>query len=70
MGTGGHNVPLIKDNFGIRKLTPEECLKLQGFPSNFKIPTNMSNSRIYKMAGNSVSVSVIHRIFQKILLRI
>ena len=30
MGTGGHNVPLIKDN-GIRKLTPRECFNLQGF---------------------------------------
>src|SRR5699024_4735950 len=32
MGTGGHNVPLIKVKDGIRKLTPEETFKLQGFP--------------------------------------
>ena len=32
MGTGGHNVPLIKDDLGIRKLTPRECLNFQGFP--------------------------------------
>jgi DNA (cytosine-5)-methyltransferase 1 len=67
MGTGGHNVPLILDNFGIRKLTPKECLKLQGFNSNFKIPIKMSDSRIYKQAGNSVSVPVIHSIFKEIL---
>ena len=36
MGTGGHNVPLIKDDNGIRKLTPRECFNLQGFPKNFK----------------------------------
>ena len=30
MGTGGHNVPLIKDLYGIRKLTPRECFNLQG----------------------------------------
>jgi len=32
MGTGGHNVPIIKDDKGIRKLTPRECFNLQGFP--------------------------------------
>jgi DNA (cytosine-5)-methyltransferase 1 len=36
MGTGGHNVPIIIDNYGIRKLTPIECLKIQGF-EDFKI---------------------------------
>lgn len=61
MGTGGHNVPLIRDNYGIRKLTPQECLRLQGFNS-LKIPKEISDSRIYKMAGNSVSVPVIKRI--------
>lgn len=67
MGTGGHNVPLIKDNFGIRKLTPQECFKLQGFPEDFKIPEKMSDARLYKMAGNSVSVPVIKRIFDNII---
>ena len=32
MGTGGHNVPLIRVNDGIRKLTTDETFKLQGFP--------------------------------------
>jgi DNA (cytosine-5)-methyltransferase 1 len=32
MGSGGHNVPLIKDDFGIRKLTPKECFAFQGYP--------------------------------------
>jgi DNA (cytosine-5)-methyltransferase 1 len=67
MGTGGHNVPLIRDNFGIRKLTPLECFKLQGFPNDLKIPEKMSDARLYKIAGNSVSIPVIYRIFQKIL---
>ena len=31
IGTGGHNVPLIKDNDGIRKLTPRECFIYKGF---------------------------------------
>ncbi|MDY7061494.1 MAG: DNA cytosine methyltransferase [Sarcina ventriculi] len=62
MGTGGHNVPLILDDFGIRKLTPKECLLLQGFPEDFKIPEKMSNGQLYKQAGNSVTVTVIERI--------
>jgi DNA-methyltransferase (dcm) len=61
MGTGGHNVPIILSNKGIRKLTPRECFNLQGFPKNFKLP-DIANTRLYKQAGNSVVVSVIERI--------
>ena len=68
MGMGGHNVPLIKDSKGrIRKLTPRECLLLQGFPKDFIIPKNICDSRIYKQAGNSVSVEVIYRIAKEII---
>lgn len=66
MGTGGHNVPLIKSSDGIRKLTPRECFNLQGFPKNFLLPENMSDTRLYKQAGNSVVVPVINRIADKI----
>ena len=62
MGTGGHNVPLIKTDYGIRKLTPRECFNLQGFPANFILPIKLSNTRLYKQAGNSVTVPVIKRI--------
>ncbi len=68
MGMGGHNVPLIKDaKDRIRKLTPKECLMLQGFPEDFKIPNDLCDSRVYKQAGNSVSVEVIHRIANEIV---
>lgn len=68
MGMGGHNVPLIKDIKGrIRKLTPRECLLLQGFPKDFEIPKTLCDSRIYKQAGNSVSVEVIYRIAKEIM---
>ena len=68
MGMGGHNVPLIRDDKNrIRKLTPRECLLLQGFPSTFIIPSDVADSRIYKQAGNSVSVNVIKRIAEEIL---
>lgn len=58
MGTGGHNVPIIKDDYGIRKLTPRECFNLQGFPSTYSL-SELSNSSLYKLAGNAVSVGVV-----------
>lgn len=67
MGTGGHNVPLIKTDYGFRKLTPRECLRFQGFPDTFKIPSTLANSALYKQAGNSVSVPVIQAVAKKIL---
>jgi DNA (cytosine-5)-methyltransferase 1 len=66
MGTGGHNVPIVKDSFGIRKLTPRECFDLQAFPKNFFLPS-ISDSYLYKQSGNSVSVSLIKRIAKNIL---
>lgn len=65
MGTGGHNVPIIRDDFGIRKMTPGECFAFQGF-EDFKMP-KMALSHLYKQAGNSVSVPVIRRIAENIL---
>ncbi len=66
MGTGGHNVPLIKDDYGIRKLTPRECFSFQGYPSNYVLP-NISNGKLYMQAGNSVTVPLIQRIATEIL---
>lgn len=65
-GEGGHNVCLIKTKHGIRKMTPHECFNTQGFPLDFKLPEDMSESRLYKQAGNSVCVSVINRIADSI----
>jgi len=62
MGTGGHNVPLVKDSKDIRKLTPKECFIFQGFPQSFKFPKGIANSHLYKQAGNSVTVPVVKRI--------
>ena len=67
MGTGGHNVPLIRDNFGIRKLTPQETLKLQGFPIDDGFKTPVSDAMLYKQAGNAVSVPVVQLIATEIL---
>ena len=66
MGGGGHNVPLLKDNKGIRKLTPRECFNLQGFPRDYKLP-NLCDSALYKLAGNAVSVPVVELIVKKLV---
>jgi len=65
MGTGGHNVPIILDSFGIRKLTPQECLNLQGF-SDYNID-GFSDSIIYKLCGNSITTYVVDLIASKLL---
>lgn len=65
MGTGGHNVPIIKDEKGVRKLTPLECARLQGFPETYKIP-QLADTALYKQFGNSVSVPVVKAIAKKI----
>lgn len=66
MGTGGHNVPIIKDDKGIRKLTPMECIGFQGFDTTFTFPKDLALSHQYKQAGNSVTVKVIEKIAQEI----
>lgn len=65
MGLGGHNVPIIKNGAGIRKLTPLECFLLQGFPKEFKLP-DVADSKLYHQAGNSVTVTVVQRIAENI----
>lgn len=65
MGGGGHNVPLLKDEKGIRRLTPRECFNLQGFPSEYRLP-EVCDSALYKLAGNAVSVPVVRLIAEKI----
>ena len=68
MGEGGHNVPLIKTKYGIRKLTPMECFYAQGYPKSYKLPSDMADSKLYKQAGNSVVVPVIERIAKIIMI--
>ena len=74
MGTGGHNVPLIKVKDGIRKLTPTETFKLQGFPvgNGYELPQEINGkkypeSQLYKQAGNAVSVPIITTLSEEIL---
>jgi len=65
MGGGGHNVPLVKDSKGIRKLTPRECFNFQGFPQSYILPS-LADSNLYKLAGNAVSVPVVKLIAERL----
>lgn len=67
MGTGGHNVPIIKVEDGIRKLTPRECARLQGYPDTFELPESLATSRLYKQIGNSVTVPVVEAIAERMM---
>jgi DNA (cytosine-5)-methyltransferase 1 len=50
---------------GIRKMTPKEWARLQGFPDNFKIP--VADTQAYKQFGNSVAVPAIQATAEKIV---
>lgn len=65
MGTWYDRVPIIKDNYGIRTITPNECLALMGFPKEYKI-ADIPLKSAYKQIGNSVCVPVIFQIANNI----
>lgn len=65
MGTYPDRVPIIRDDFGIRKLTIRECLDFQGFPSDFNFK-KISIDEAYKQIGNTVCVPVINSIASKL----
>lgn len=61
MGTWRDRIPIIKDDYGIRKITPYEALALQGFPDTFRFDS-ISSQAAYKQIGNSVCVPVVKMI--------
>ena len=66
MGTFPNRVPVVWDDFGIRKLTLRECLDFQGFPKEYYFPNTITMDDAYKQIGNSVCVTVIRRIAEQI----
>jgi len=65
---GGGQEPKILDDYRVRKLTPLECWRLQGFPDwafDRAREAGLSDSQLYKQAGNSVTVLVIKAIAEK-----
>ena len=64
----GEEQGVVMPNFHIRKLTPRECWRLQGFPdwAFDKAQAVNSNNQLYKQAGNSVTVNVIEAIARRL----
>src|SRR5690625_1404683 len=73
MGAGGGHIPLIVESpqkYRIRKLTPLECWRLQGFPDEAHEAVKqagISDSQRYKQAGNAVTVNVIEAIAERLI---
>lgn len=61
------SIPVILDDYGIRRITPYECLALQGFPKDYKFAPKTPLNKAYKQCGNSVVVPVIKRIAENIM---
>lgn len=54
-------------NFGVRRLTPVECERLQGFPDGWTAVNNQSDSARYRQLGNAVAVPVAEWIGRRIV---
>ena len=64
---GENRQPLMYENYRIRKLTPKECFRLMGFTdADFDKIKGISNTQLYKMAGNSIVVNVLEGIFREL----
>ena len=61
---------LVIDKPRIRRLTPVECERLQGFPDNWTaegVDGPISDTQRYKMCGNAVTTNVVQAVFERIL---
>ena len=64
MGTGGNNMPMVATT-QVRRLTPLECERLQGFPDGWT--DGQVDTHRYKQMGNAVAVPVVEWIIQGIV---
>jgi site-specific DNA-cytosine methylase len=64
-GTGGGNVPAILNDLSVRRLTPTECERLQGFPDGWT--DEQSDSQRYRQMGNAVTVNVVEWIGKQLM---
>ena len=55
MGGGGWNIPFVEDRWGIRELTVQECLRLQGF-EDYTFPDDVPRKEQYRQIGNAITV--------------
>ena len=67
--TGGHRQPKIYlGEDGVRKLTPKECWRVMGFSEDnySKVEGKLSNTQLYKQAGNTICVPCLEAIFKEL----
>ncbi len=66
--TTASNAGVIGKKFRVRRLTPKECFRLQGFPDDYydRAASVCSETQLYKQAGNSVTVDVVEEIAKKL----
>ena len=68
MGLGGHNIPFVRDSHGIRKMTIDEVLRLQGFEAkSFRFPETIPKGSCYSMVGNAVNPLVVEIVIKSIM---
>lgn len=69
---GGAEPPRIQSGIRIRRLTPRECFRLQGYSDIFfdKCAAVNSDTQLYKQAGNSITVDTILNIMRQVLIAI
>ena len=60
MGIGGHNVPFIRDQWGIRRLSVVEVARLQGFDTPELLLPDMPTTEQYRLLGNAACVQLAH----------
>lgn len=70
--TGGHRQPkfYLGKELGVRKLTPRECWNVMGFDNDAfdKVEGKLSNTQLYKQAGNTICVPCLEEIFKKLFI--
>ena len=64
MGIGGHNVPFVRDGWGIRRLSVGEVARLQGFDSEDRLFPDIPVPERYRLLGNAVCVHLAHSVGQ------
>ena len=65
MGTGAGNVPLVENDYVVRRLTPLECERLQGLPDNYT--AYGSDTARYKALGNGMAQPCADFIISKVV---
>ena len=65
MGTGGGNMPIMNEGETVRRLTPMECERLQGFPDGWT--DEQADSHRYKQMGNAVAVPVVEFLIKRLV---